>query len=669
MITDNETPVSMATPVTGLAAAEANNTGHEPSEISIDVQKRYMQERTKRLRKDGVSQYIDLQKSDKYKELLDDPWVEAEDLSQTALIHDGFNCKYLILGAGYGGLYHAVRLIQAGIEPDEIRIVDQAGGFGGTWYWNRYPGLMCDVEAYIYMPLLEETGYVPKHRYSSGEELRGQANRIADQWELRRRTTFKVVAKSMTWDDQEKQWIVTMGFTDSPDQSIQIRSQFVIQLPGTLSKPQLAGVPGIDSFRGPKFHTSRWDYNVTGGSPSNPFLSGLQGKRVGIIGTGATSVQVVPAVAQFAQELFVFQRTPSSVDARNQKATTEADWAQVATGDGWQDKRRRNYALNISGGAPGLNLVNDGSANMTNGATLVGGPVASVLTLENTPAYVDFIHRADVVRASRIRSRVESIVKDQTTAELLKHWYPTWCKRPCFHDEFIEAFNLPNVHLVDTDGRGVDEICASGVRANGKDHELDVLIFSTGFRTPFGASIFERGNLSVTGRHGKTIDDKWSRSGVTTLHGVVTRDFPNYFFPGPSQVCASFNVTHALDEVAKHVAYIISQTCKRARGRKLEVEPTAAAEEEWADRVAAKAHIFSGLLACTPGYINRESERDKLLTLPPEEQKKAARASVWPGGIVDYAEVLERWRRDGQLQGLVIQYSGDEQQGDHECDT
>lgn len=213
----------------------------------------------------------------------------------------------LIIGAGWSGIQNAVRMVEAGIPAEDIRIIDPADGFGGTWYWNRYPGLMCDIESYTYLPYLEETGYVPKHRYSQGEEIREYVNLVAQKWGLIDFAVFQTQAQKIVWDDDAKKRSVNLiqcRKGQSPE-TLQIRSKFVTIAAGVLNWPKLPNIPGILDYQGDMFHSARWAYDVTGGSPKDPLLAKLKDKRVVIIGTGATAVQIVPQLAQWCKHLYV----------------------------------------------------------------------------------------------------------------------------------------------------------------------------------------------------------------------------------------------------------------------------------------------------------------------------------------------------------------------------
>jgi cation diffusion facilitator CzcD-associated flavoprotein CzcO len=592
-----------------------------PANTAADPMQKYNEERTKRLRADGPAQYIDLATADKFKQYQDDPWLEEEGDHVPAL-SDGDHCRYLILGAGFGGLLCAVKLIKAGINVKDIRMVDSAGGFGGTWYWNRYPGLMCDIESYIYMPLLEEMGHMPKNKYAYGTEIREYTSAIVDKFGLREGASFQMQTKDLTWDESSNDWVVSLvhGQTSSKKgNELTVRAQFVILAGGLLNNPKLPGVEGIEDFQGASFHTSRWDYKFTGGTPSDPSLVNLKGKTVGIIGTGATCVQVLPELAKWAKEVYVFQRTPSGVSARNNKPTNPAYFKeQVGTKPGWQRERAMNFNSFVSNVTPkpAVDMVSDvWSANPAYSA-LIGGPAVLNVTPETLPSYIGSLHAMDYPRQEAVRQRIASIVSDPATAEALKPYYPSWCKRPCFHDEYLPCFNLPHVHLIDTSGKGISKLTPSSLVANGTEFPLDLLIFSTGFRSPSIGSPAARAGISITGRNGLTLDQKWE-NGVATLHGVCSHDFPNLFWPGPVHAGVSANHMFVVETLATHIAFIIAAAERDGAGKKVLVEPTPEAEEEWSMRIL-------GL------------------------------AMGWAAGIGDYDRVLAEWRESGGMRGVEV---------------
>ncbi|KAF2095355.1 flavin-binding monooxygenase-like family protein [Rhizodiscina lignyota] len=621
---------------------------------AAEIQQKYANEREKRLRPEGDAQYIDLSKSDKFKHFQEDPWVDPK--AAQAEVPD--YCKYLIVGAGFGGLLFAVRLIEAGIPASDIRLVDSAGGFGGTWYWNRYPGLMCDVESYIYAPLLEEMGYMPKHRYSYGPELREYAESIVAKWDLKDKAIFRQLVKSATWDNDHEEWVVETESVGAQGSQHNIRAPFVILASGLLNYPKLPGIPGIENFQGHSFHTSRWDYAYTGGSPTDPSLVNLRDKTVGIIGTGATAVQAVPHLAQWAKKLYVFQRTPSSVDTRDNHPTDPQEWQNKITkrGKGWQRERSDNFNARLAHASPEteVDMVSDSWSKISTYCALIGN--ASEVRPEDIPTYVASLHAQDFVRAERIRARVENIVKDKDTAERLKHWYPTWCKRPTFHDEYLQTYNNPNVKLIDTEGRGVDRATEKGLVVGDKEFDLDVLIFSTGFASPStgNGSPALRAGIEIKGRDGADLD-KRTREAPGTLHGVISRGFPNLFWPGPLQAGVAANQMYVLDQLSTHIAYILAKAAAGVDAKnKVIIEPTAEAEDQWGLRIMSMAARGAAMKGCTPSYMNSEGGLDQIFELPVEIQMQVARVGVWGKGILDYVSVLEQWRAEGKLSGLEV---------------
>ncbi|GJC83285.1 FAD-binding monooxygenase ausC [Colletotrichum liriopes] len=624
----------------------------------LALNKKYTEEKEKRQRSDGNAQYIEIESDAQFSKLAEDPWVDHEKLNaQPSNLKDGDEVKFIVLGAGYGGLLFAIRFIQAGFRAEDIRLVDAAGGFGGTWYWNRYPGLMCDIESYTYMPLLEETGYVPKHRYSYGNELLAHANRMAETWDLTDKGVFRSQIKSYEWDEDAKRWLVVIEQSRGPNEApvtMKVRSQFVVLANGVLNHPKVA--KNLEAFEGGMFHTARWNYDVTGGNPDNlenAQLTGLEGKRVGIIGTGATAIQLVPQLAKWAKELYVFQRTPSSVDERGQRLTDPEEWKKITNERGWQKRRVENFNVFVAGGEAEENLVADGWTGLKAYKALIAAPQDKPLGMEDIPGHIGSLLASDAPRSERIRRRVDEIVKDKATAEALKPWYPSWCKRPTFHDDYLPAFNLPNVHLVDTNGKGVDHATKNSLVVGGTDYPLDVIVLSTGYRPP-GADMSEpsgRSNMTIKGRNGTLMSEKWFGKGPSTLHGVLTNGFPNLFLTGPLQIGTTSNFAFVQDTLSQHCAYILAEAMKQAGKStdKVVLEATIEGEEAYAGLIMQYAAWFAGVGICTPSYMNNEGHK-----APPEEQMKMAKGAPFPHGMNAYSKFLEDWRAEGSMKGVEV---------------
>jgi cyclohexanone monooxygenase len=603
-----------------------NGLGESGAALGFDAEKlreKYRIERERRLRADGNAQYVEI--AGDFARYLEDP-----------LARPGFTrspvrkeTEVLIVGGGFGGLLTGARLRQAGI--DDFLMVEKGSDFGGTWYWNRYPGAACDTESYIYLPLLEETGYVPSRKYAQAPEIMAHSCRIGRHFNLYESALFQTIVSAIRWSEAEARWLVE---TDRGDD---VRARFVVLAGGPLHLPKLPGIPGVENFRGHTFHTSRWDYAYTRGDTSGG-LVGLADKRVGIIGTGATSVQCVPHLGEWAKELFVFQRTPSSVDVRND-GPTDPDWAK-SLAPGWQRARMDNFTAVISGEAFEVDLVNDGWTDLIGGILLAARRATAAGETTERPEVL--IERADFQKMERVRARVDSIVTDQATAEALKPWYNVFCKRPCFHDHYLQTFNRPNVHLVDTGGQGVERITEKGVVVGGREYELDCLIYATGFEV--GTEYTRRIGFEVHGRDGLTLTDKW-RNGAETFHGLFTRAFPNCFVVTTTQSGQSANFPHMLDEQSKHIAYVLSEV--RARGART-MEPTPEAEAAWVAEVmrAAKGRLRY-LQECTPGYYNLEGA---------EIDVRTAKNSQYWRGPVAFVSMLERWRNEGKLSGLELTF-------------
>ncbi|KAH7177101.1 flavin-binding monooxygenase-like family protein [Dactylonectria macrodidyma] len=628
----------------------------------FQVLAKYEAENQKRQRPDGLAQYIDIPKSDKFKSFGADPWIES-DKKNWPLTHPpistGGHTKVLVLGAGYGALTFAVRLIESGaFKASDFVFVDSAGGFGGVWYWNRYPGLMCDVESACYLPLLEETGYMPKDKYSYGPELKAYAELVATRWGLQDRGLWQSTSKEAIWDEDAAEWVHTIsrGTSEKSHEIITIRSDYVILISGLLNRPKLPKFPGLEDFSGRVFHTARWDYDFTGGSPEDPTLLNLKDKRVAFLGTGATGIQVVPQLAKWAEHLYVIQRTPAAVSERGQQPIDPEQWQKDTAKKGWQRARRENMAAWLSHDSSVTErIVHDGWTSFPSFSGFVGGPNAGELTAENVEAYVRSLLVLDFPRQEAIRERVSKVVRDPVIAETLKPWYPGWCKRPCFHDDYLEAFNLPNVRLVDTDGKGIERCTKTGIVARGEELDIDVLILGTGFEPWTAGSPAHRANMTIKGRGSLSLNQKWNE-GIGTLHGTFTRGFPNLILPAVTQSGATVNFIHMVDEAAKHVSYILAEASKKAalEGKtKVVVEPTEAGEGDWTTAITHGAYSLGALSICTPSYVTAEGALSRATS--PEDQLKVARGSIWPKGIQDFVRHLEEWRAKGDLEGFDVQ--------------
>ncbi|KAK0103953.1 hypothetical protein ONS96_005059 [Cadophora gregata f. sp. sojae] len=632
--------------------------------MAIDLQEKYRQEREARLNDKGLAQYLDTSRTKDYISH-EDPWVEAG-TPVNVPVPDGGHVKIVIFGAGFGGLCAAARALTEGSasSPNDLLIVDRAGGFGGTWWHNRYPGLMCDIESYVYLPLLEEVGYMPKHKYSSGEEIRQYSEALARHFGFYDRGMFQSAGKSLTWDDQAKVWrcVVVAKPKGQPEFEVKFTADYAVLCSGGLTEPKIPDLPGLDTFQGKMLHTGRWNYDITGGSPANPELSKLQGKKVAIIGTGATGIQAVPATAKYAGELYVFQRTPSAVDTRGNRATDPQEWkTKIATNKGWQTARANNFQAFTEGkdNLPEEDMVKDGWTDMPTISGAWGN--SSEVKPEDLEAHLAMMHELDAERSNRVRQRALDLVKDQETAKALQAWYPGWCKRPTYHDEYLQAFNQPNVHLVDTAPHGVTALTPTGISHNGKEYPIDILIWSTGYGNPLNQSLAGKADMAVLGKNGLDMETQFKTGQLFTLHGLIAINFPNLFVTGFSQAGVGVNQTQRLDEQSLHIAYTIRQAEKKLAGRsssgrgsgnKAVVEPSEEACEEWAGRTASKAHMLGAMAGCTPSYFNAEGEVDKMTD---EQRMGAAKLTIWGQGYLAYARILKEWRDKGGLDGLVVE--------------
>ena len=585
---------------------------------AVALRQRYRAERDKRLRADGNDQYIEV--VGEFARYLDDPYVEP--FERAPLVDE---VDVLIVGGGFGGLLAGARLREAGVE--DIRIVEKGGDFGGTWYWNRYPGAMCDVESYIYLPLLEEVGYVPKEKYSHAPEILAHSRSIGEHFDLYRDACFQTEVTEMRWDDEDARWVVSTNRGD------RMRARFVCMANGPLHRPKLPAIPGIETYHGHTFHTSRWDYEYTGGD-SDGGLTRLAGKRIAIIGTGATAVQCIPHLAEGCAHLFVFQRTPSSIDVRANRPT-EDEWI-AGLQPGWQKRRMENFNNLVSGGFEPEDMVNDGWTDIIGKLLIIARRDAAAL---GPDVIASTIELADFEKMEQIRARVDEIVADPATAEALKPYYRQFCKRPCFHDEYLDTYNRENVTLVDTHGRGVERITPTGIVVDGVEYDVDCIVYATGFEV--GTEYTRRSGYELYGRDGMTLTDKW-KDGASTLHGLHSRGFPNCFIFSNIQSGFTVNFPHMLNEQSKHVAYILANVLTNGVRR---IEASQEAEDAWVQTIIDLAQNAQKFLEeCTPGYYNNEGK--------PGE--RAARNGSYGAGPVAFVQLLEAWRAAGTFDGLEM---------------
>jgi len=583
------------------------------------LRQRYLEERDKRLRPDGNDQYIQIK--GQLSHYIEDPYTPLADRPP---VND--HVTFAFIGGGFAGLVTGARLVEAGIT--DVRIVEKGGGFGGTWYWNRYPGAQCDTASMIYMPLLEETGHMPSEKYAHAPEILEHCERIASQYGLFDKALFHTEVEDLAWDEAQSRWTVRTNRGDA------FTAQFVGMGIGPLHVPKLPGLDGIESFDGHSFHTSRWDYDYTGGDRSGAPLAKLKDKRVAVIGTGATSVQCVPHLARAAKELYVFQRTPSSIDVRD-NVPIDPDWFAEIAAPGWQERWLENFTANQAGGRADEDWVQDGWTEISRRVrSKVMALPRDQMTRENMlAAYED----CDFEKMEEIRARVDTIVEDRETAHNLKAWYRQLCKRPCFHDAYLQAFNEPGTVLVDTNGKGAERITQRGVVAGGREYEVDCIIYASGFEV--GTEYKRRAGYDLTGRGGIALSDHWA-DGMRTKHGVHVHGFPNVFIVQPTQGANLIsNIPHNLTEAAKTIAQIVGHM--QAHGLK-EVEVTEAAEQAWLDLLLTAPPSLIGSPDCTPGYYNNEGKPNP----------KAGLFVGYPAGAMAYFNYLNTWRKAETYDGL-----------------
>ncbi len=587
------------------------------------VHAKYLEERDKRLI-EGRAAIRDLTQDSVFSKYREDPFTPF--VHRDAITDD---VDVAIVGAGMSGVLAGAELRKAGMK--RIRVIDSAGGVGGTWYWNRYPGAMCDVQSYVYMPMLEELDYVPTRRYAFGDELREHFEAIARKFDLLDDALFHTGVETTEWDEDSARWIIR---TDRGDV---IRARYVVMAVGILNLMKLPAIPGMELFQGKSFHSGRWDYEYTGGDMHGN-LSKLADKVVGVIGTGASAIQLIPALAESSKHLFVFQRTPSAVGVRGNRPTP--DDFKKDLGPGWHRDRMVNFQASLDGLPVETDLIDDG---WTHHLAKVWNP-----RMEPGMSIDEFMLRAeeeDFAIMEEHRSRVDEIVEDPAVAEVLKPYYRYLCKRPCFHDEYLPIFNRPNVTLVDCPS-GIERVTEKGLICNGQEFEFDLLVYATGWEaevTPFP----RRAGHDIIGRGGVRMADKWA-PGVATLHGMMTSGFPNMFImPAPGQQAViTANITLINTEGAAHIGATVKLLEERGV-RIFDVQQEA--EDEYVEQIVSRyVDASSVMAACTPSRLNFEGD-------PGSMNPRSGAYGGGRGDFLGFIDMLAKWRAQGDFAGLDIE--------------
>ena len=587
------------------------------------VHAKYLAERDKRL-VPGRAAIRDLGTDPYFQDFKEDPFTPV---TERGPVSD--EVDVVIVGGGIAGVLAGVQLRRAGVS--RIRIIDQAGGVGGTWYWNRYPGVMCDVESYSYMPLLEEMGYVPTRRYAFGQEILGHLQAIAERFDLEADALFHTGVVRAEWDDDATRWTV---HTDRGDA---VTCRWYVLAVGILNLMKLPAIPGMEAFAGRSFHSARWDYGYTGGGPDEP-MTGLAGKAVALVGTGATGIQCLPPLAAAAGQVYVFQRTPSAIGVRGNRPT-DPSFAQSLQ-PGWQRVRMDNFQAIMLGRPVDTDLVDDGWTHHY--AAVHHPPRREGMTVAD---YMRAGEELDYSIMESHRNRVRRIVHDPATAAKLEPYYRYLCKRPCFHDEYLEAFNAPNVTLVDCPA-GFDRITADGPVVGGRQYKVDCIIYATGFE-PELTPIFRRAGHEIVGRNGVTLAEKWA-PGACSLFGMMTGGFPNMFImPAPGQQAV---VTVNYTQLALLGAEFVGKTVGLLSTHGIEAfDVSGEAEERWTQSVVDSfVDASSVMAACTPSRINNEGHPELL-------NPRNANYGRGFGDWFAYRERLEQWLADEKFDGLELE--------------
>lgn len=473
----------------------------------------------------------------------------------------------VVVGAGFAGMYMLHRLRGLGFSA---RVYEQGGGVGGTWYWNRYPGARCDVESMQYSysfseELQQEWDW--SERYAPQPEILNYANHVADRFDLRRDIQFDTRVARAAFDARTKCWSVTT----SDGQTVE--AQFIVLATGCLSNARKPDIKGLESFKGPVYHTGNWPHEDVD----------FTGLRVGLIGTGSSGIQSTPVIAEQARHLTVFQRTANfSIPARNAALTDEERNNVRKT---YPEIRRfaREIARNgIFAEQPDRGALDD-SDETRNGkysARWERGGLTFMYVYNN----LGLERSANDTAANFVRGKIAEIVKDPETAKLLQpNSHPIGTKRICIDTDYFATFNRPNVSLVDIKTNPIEEITASAVRVAGKDHEVDALVMATGFDAMTGSVA----KIDISGPGGRTLNEKWAE-GPKTYLGLMSAGFPNLFIitgPGSPSVLSNMIVS-----IEQHVDWIADCLVHMRRQGVATMEASGEAEDKWVAHVNEVAH-------------------------------------------------------------------------------
>jgi len=461
----------------------------------------------------------------------------------------------VIVGAGFAGMYMLHKLRGLGFSA---RVYDAAGGVGGTWYWNRYPGARCDVKSVDYSfsfdPELEQE-WEWSEKYATQPEILRYANHVADRYELWPDMQFDTRIESSRWDGSR--WIVTT------DQGDVISAQHVVMAVGTLSTPKLPEVPGIDTFTGAKYQTSKWPHEGVG----------FTGQRVAVIGTGSSAIQSIPIIAAQAAHTTVFQRTPNfSMPAGNRPLDGSEKEIKSRYRDYRQAAKESFFGVPIAGDTVSAFTVSEEERNRTFQAGWDDGNLVGLIG-----AYDDILYDkgANDFAADFIRNKIRETVEDPDVAETLCPFnHPVGTKRPCLDTNYYATFNRPNVDLVDLRKTPITEITRTGVRTTAGDIDVDAIVFATGFDAMTGSLVA----VDVEGVGGATLREAWT-DGPQTYLGVAIAGFPNFYaVTGPQSPSVLSNMMVSIEQ---HVDWIAdAMTYLRDHGLTT-IEATPEAQEAW----------------------------------------------------------------------------------------
>tara|TARA_B100000427_G_scaffold54073_2_gene41782 strand:+ start:5639 stop:7237 length:1599 start_codon:yes stop_codon:yes gene_type:complete len=522
----------------------------------------------------------------------------------------------VVVGAGFAGIYMLYKLKNLGFTS---RVIERGDGVGGTWHWNRYPGARCDIPSLQYSYQFDDElqqEWEWEEKYSSQKQILEYANHVVDRFDLRNDITFNTEVQSTTYNEEQGRWTVKTSQEE-------IVCSYCVMATGCLSQVNEPNIPGIENFKGELLHTGKWPHSDIN----------FEGKNISIIGTGSSSIQSIPIIAESAKTLTVFQRTANYSIPSNNGPMDPAEEAEIKSR--YKDFREENWqnGFGIAGLAnellatetPDDEIKETFSEHWDNSGLGFLGAYADLMLDPN----------ANEIAASFVRDKIKEIVNDPDTADNLCPDHTIGCKRLCVDTDYYETFNKPNVSLINIKKDPILDITENSVTTEKNEFETDMLILATGFDAMTGALT----NIDITGKNGNKLSEVWA-NGAKSYLGLGISGFPNLFMvtgPGSPSV-----LSNMLPSIEQHVEWIANCLVWMRDNNKSIIESTESAEEEWMQHVKETSELT--LYTTCNSWYNGSNLEGKSKTFLPYV------------GVPPYAEKCEEVSKEN-YQGFVFDKS------------